>query len=31
METISRCLITFLINALWQIPLVFAVVAMAAG
>jgi beta-lactamase regulating signal transducer with metallopeptidase domain len=29
METISRCLITFLINALWQIPLVAAVAVLA--
>ena len=29
METISRCLITFLLNALWQIPLIAAVAALA--
>ena len=28
METISRCLLTFLLNSLWQIPLVAAVAAL---
>ena len=29
METISHCLLTFLLNALWQVPLVTAVAALA--
>lgn len=29
METIDRCLLTFLLNSLWQIPLVAAVAALA--
>lgn len=29
METISRCLLTFLLNSLWQIPLAAAVAALA--
>ena len=29
METVSRTLLTFLLNALWQVPLAWAVAALA--
>ena len=31
METVSRTLLTFLLNALWQVPLAWAVAALGAA